>query len=285
MQMYESFFGLEKRPFSLLPDPDFLFMSDMHRSALTLLEYGLVNQAGFTVITGEIGCGKTTLIRALLERMEEEFTPGLITNTHESIGELLQWVMHAFALEHRAEEKVERYHRIVEFVISEYSQGRRAVLIVDEAQNLSLSALEELRMLSNVNADKHFVLQIILAGQPELLVSLRQPELRQFSQRVAVDYFIKPLEEAETRAYIRHRMRIAGGQPSTFRPLACRLVHRASRGVPRVINQLCDTALVYAYGQQRRRVSDAIIRDVVRDRLSGNRLWALPSVEAEVTTP
>ena len=166
--MYESFYGFREKPFSLLPDPGFLYFTRKHRLALAMLEYGLANQAGFTVISGDIGTGKTTLIRHLLNSLDQELTIGLITNTHQSIGELMQWVLLAFDLDYRDKSPVEMYRMLVDFVIEQYAQGRRTVLIVDEAQNLAVETLEELRMLSNINADKDQVLQIVLVGQPEL---------------------------------------------------------------------------------------------------------------------
>jgi type II secretory pathway predicted ATPase ExeA len=243
--MYESFYKLKEKPFTLLPDPGFLYLSDKHRMALTLLEYGLTNHAGFTVISGEIGAGKTTLIRHLLNNVDQEFTVGLISNTHRSFGELLQWVLLAFNLEHKDMSKVEMHQRFVEFIIDEYAHNRRTVLIVDEAQNMDAETLEELRMLSNINADKDQALQVVLSGQRELRETLRSPELVQFAQRIAVDYHLDALSESETAGYIRHRLEVAGGDPDIFTARACAAIHRYSNGVPRLINLLCDTALVY----------------------------------------
>ena len=271
--MYESFYGFTEKPFSLLPDPDFLFLGKHHSSALNLLEYGLVNQAGFTVITGHIGCGKTTLIRALLNRMEQDVTVGLISNAHESFGELLEWVLLAFDLEQQGKSKVERYRTFIDFLIAEYGRNRRTILIVDEAQNLSAATLEELRMLSNVNADKDQVLQLILVGQPELLDTLRRPDLVQFAQRVAVDYFLEPLSEVETKDYVRHRLTVAGVDPGLFRPGAFPPIYRFSKGVPRLINLICDLSLVYGFGAGRRRIAQDIVEEVVLDKVKGQRLW------------
>ena len=168
--MYEAFYGFNEKPFSLLPDPGFLFLSSKHLQALSMMEYGLMNQAGFTVITGEIGSGKTTLVRQLLKQLELDHTTtvGLVSNTHQSFGELLQWVLLAFKLEYRSKEKVELYETLANFIAREYNQGHRTVLIIDEAQNLGFEALEELRMLANINADKDQVLQLMLIGQPGL---------------------------------------------------------------------------------------------------------------------
>jgi putative secretion ATPase (PEP-CTERM system associated) len=264
--MYEAFYNLTEKPFTLLPDPGFLYLSDKHQMALTLLDYGLHDHAGFTVISGEIGAGKTTLIRHLLNNMEQEFTVGLITNTHQSFGELLQWVLHAFGLEHKDMSRVEMHQCFIDFIIDEYAHNRRTVLIVDEAQNMDAATLEELRMLSNINADKHQALQVILVGQRELRQTLQRPDLVQFAQRITVDYHLEPLSEAQTAAYIRHRMQTAGGDPATFSSEACAAVYRYSNGVPRLINLLCDTALVYGYAEQSRTIDAKLVTDVARDK-------------------
>jgi len=267
--MYETFYNLREKPFTLLPDPGFLYLSDKHRMALTLLEYGLMNQAGFTVISGDIGAGKTTLIRHLLNNMDQEHTVGLISNTHRSFGELLQWILLAFNLEHRDMDKVEMYQRFVDFIIDEYAHNRRVVLIVDEAQNMEAETLEELRMLSNINADKDQALQVVLVGQRELRDTLQRPDLVQFAQRISVDYHLKPLSANETIGYIRHRMEVAGGNPDIFTEAACLAAHRFSGGVPRLINLLCDTALVYGYAEQKHRIDARLITDVAREKQEG----------------
>ena len=267
--MYESFYHLGEKPFTLLPDPGFLFLSDKHRMALTLLEYGLMNQAGFTVISGEIGTGKTTLIRHLLNNMDREHTVGLISNTHRDFGELLQWILLAFNLDHVSMNKVEMYQRFVDFIIDEYAHNRRTVLIVDEAQNMAAETLEELRMLSNVNADKDQALQVVLVGQRELRDTLRRPDLVQFAQRISVDYHLKPLSADETVGYIHHRLEVAGGNPDLFDEAACRAVHRFSNGVPRLINLLCDTALVYGYAESKQQIDTALVTEVAREKQQG----------------
>ncbi len=264
--MYESFYGFKEKPFSLLPDPSFLFLATQHSNALAMLEYGLASQAGFTVITGEIGCGKTTLIRHLLNNLDRDITVGLLSNTQRAIGELLQWVLLAFGLDYHGKEKVALYQAFYDFVIDEYSRGRRTVLIIDEAQNLGAETLEELRMLSNVNADKDLVLQLILVGQPELREILRKPELTQFAQRIAVDYYLPPLTRTQAVDYIAHRLTVAGGDRRLFEPAACELFYGFSRGVPRLLNVLCDTALVYGYAVQAKRIDVALVREVLADK-------------------
>ncbi len=267
--MYESFYGFREKPFSLLPDSGFLYLSGKHRMALTLLEYGLMNQAGFTVISGDIGTGKTTLIRQLLNQIDDSIRIGLISNTHQTFGDLMQWIALAYDLPHQGKNKVELYQDFMDFIIREYAQGRRTVLIVDEAQNMSAETLEELRMLSNVNADKDQVLQVILVGQRELRDTLRRPDLVQFAQRIGVDYHLEPLDEQETRDYIRHRCVTAGGREELFTPEACQQVYAATGGVPRLINLLCDTTLVYGYAEQREQIDAQLVSDVARDKQQG----------------
>ncbi len=268
--MYEAFYGFREKPFSIIPDPEFLYFSAKHQMAFDLLEYGLMNQAGFNVITGEIGTGKTTLIRHLLTQMGADVTVGLISNTHRSFGELLQWILFAFSQEYRGKDRVEMFHTFLDFLVRQYGQNKRTVLIVDEAQNMSVETLEELRMLSNVNADKDQLLQVILVGQAGLRDTLRHPELEQFAQRIAVDYHLEPLDEVETRTYIHHRLNIAGGNdPELFDEAACHAIYQHSRGVPRLINLLCDTAMVYGFAEQKIKIDAQIVNDVAEDKLKG----------------
>jgi general secretion pathway protein A len=267
--MYRQFYGLREKPFSLLPDPAFLYPSTKHRMAMTLLEYGLTTQTSFSVITGGIGTGKTTLIRNLLNQLDRDVSVGLITNTHRSFGELLQWVLMAFNLEYSGKDKVDLYQTFIDFLIKEYARNRRTVLIVDEAQNMSPETLEELRMLSNVNTDKDQILQVFLVGQPGLRDTLRRPDLEQFAQRIAVDFHLEGLNSTETRAYIHHRLTVAGGNPDLFEDVACEAIYRHSGGIPRLINLLCDTALVYGYAEGLQRITLALVNDVAHEKQKG----------------
>jgi general secretion pathway protein A len=267
--MYERFYGFNEKPFSLLPDCGFLYLSGKHRMALTLLEYGLMNQAGFTVISGDIGTGKTTLIRQLLNNLDPAIGVGLISNTHQAFGGLMKWIALAFDLPHQDKNKVELYQDFMDFIIEEYAKGRRTVLIIDEAQNMSAETLEELRMLSNVNADKDQVLQVILIGQRELREKLQRPDLVQFAQRIGVDYHLEPLNDKETIDYIRHRCKIAGGRVDLFSDEACQEVYRFTGGVPRLINLLCDTTLVYGYAEQLEKIDAELVADVAQDKQKG----------------
>ena len=279
--MYQSFYGFREKPFSLLPDSGFLYLSGKHRMALTLLEYGLMNQAGFTVISGGIGTGKTTLIRKLLNDIDPTLKVGLISNTHQTFGDLLQWIALAYDLPHQGKDKVQLYQDFMEFIIHEYAQGRRTVLIVDEAQNMPADTLEELRMLSNINADKDQVLQIILVGQRELRETLKRPDLVQFAQRIGVDYHLEPLDAEETSDYIRHRCKTAGGKAELFSDQVCQLIHQYSGGVPRLINLLCDTALVYGYAEQRDRVDATLVEEVAKEKQKGG-LFPIQNAAPEI---
>jgi type II secretory pathway predicted ATPase ExeA len=264
--MYEKFYGLVEKPFSLLPDPDYLVLGEKHSAAFTALEYGLVSQAGFTVVTGEVGSGKTTLIRHLLNKLDEDITVGLVSSSHQEMGELLQWLLFAFNLDYRETQKIGLYDLFTKFLIDQYANNKRTVLIIDEAQNLQPFVLEELRLLSNINADKHQVLQIILVGQPQLRSLLRHPDLLQFQQRVSVDYHLNGLNEDETRFYIFQRLKIAGRTDPLFTRNAMKVIYQASGGIPRLINTLCDTSLVYGFADQRPTLDSALVAKVLNDK-------------------
>ncbi len=251
----------------MLPDPGFLYLSKKHQMALTLLEYGLLNDAGFCVVSGETGSGKTTLLRKLLENIEDNFTVGMITNTHKGFGELLDWVLSAFDIHEKGLSSVEMHQRFIDFVVEQYSANKTTLLIVDEAQNMTAEKLEELRMLSNVNSEKDQVLQVILAGQPELKNTLRSPELRQFAQRIAVDHHLGSLDEAETRGYINHRLSVAGAEREIITEEACSRIYEYSGGTPRLINLLCDTVMVYGFADQREVIDEDLVDEMVEERM------------------
>jgi len=272
--MYEQHFGFREKPFSLTPDPAFLFLGTKHMTGISLLRYGLLNRAGITVLTGDIGAGKTTLLRQLLNETGDDIVVGLISNTHESFGNLMQWVAVAFGLPVATDSKALLYEQFAQFLIDQYAKGKRTVLVVDEAQNLENRSLEELRLLTNINADKDQLLQLVLAGQPELREKLQQPGLVQFVQRIAVDYHLRPLGAEETAQYIDHRLTTAGGAAGLFEPVACRFIHYQSGGVPRLINAICDTALVYAYAAGEQRVSVQVVFDMVIERVASGLFGA-----------
>ncbi len=267
--MYTQFFGLTKKPFSLSPDPSFLYLSPKHKKALTTLRYGLVSQASITVITGEIGSGKTTLIMTVLEKVESQCTVGLITNTHSAFGDLLTWVLASFQIPHDSKNKAERYQIFTKFLAEEHKKQRRVILIVDEAQNMDIETLEELRLLSNVNIADQIKLQMILVGQPELVDKLNKPELVQFAQRISIEYHLKPLNFEETQNYIAHRLHVAGGNAGIFNEAAAAAVYYYTDGIPRLINNICDLAMVFAFASESRRIGWKTIVEVVNERKTG----------------
>jgi general secretion pathway protein A len=270
--MYEAFYGLREKPFSILPDPDLIYWAPNHRLAFAMLEFGVVNGAGFTVITGEIGSGKTTLLRYLLLRLHPEISVGLISNTPRGTDGLLAWVM--MALKQPFEGSYATlFQKFQQFLYAEYARGSRVVLIVDEAQNLGLETLEELRMLSNINADKDQILQIILVGQPQLRDMLRSPQLIQFAQRVSSDFHLQPLGAEEVSRYIDHRLSAVGAATRLFSPQASGRIAEASRGIPRTINVLCDTALVYGYASNAQVITSDIVKSVIENK---NQFGVLP---------
>ena len=274
--MYERFFGLTLKPFTLKPDPAFLFPSRQHAMALTLLEYGVESQAAFGLLTGDIGSGKTTLLRRVIRDLENRVSVGLVSNTHSGFQSIVPWLLSSLSVQSDGGSDVARHETLVSHVIRQYAEGKRTVFIIDEAQNLSVAILEELRLLSNVNSERDLVLQIILVGQPELRETLSRPELRQLAQRISVDYHLSPLNAEESAAYIRHRVRAAGCETELFEAEALAAVYQSSAGVPRLINQLCDMALVYAFAEARPTVTLDTVMQVLNDR---HRARALPVLQ------
>ena len=264
--MYEAFYGLSENPFSILPDPDYLYLGKRHSLANTMLVYGVEHGAGFTVITGDVGCGKTTLIRHLLNNLEQDVTVGLISNTQHEVGALLKWVLLSFDQPYDATDKVALFDQLQKFLINQYGEGRRTVLIIDEAQNLPAATLEELRMLSNINVDKNHLLQLVLVGQPQLRDLLRHRDLEQFAQRISADFHIGPLGSDEVPYYIRHRLGVAGRDTMLFDDNAISRIASVTKGVPRKINVLCDTALVYGFALEAQIISVDIIEEVLKDK-------------------
>ena len=266
--LYADFFGLTERPFTLLPDPSFLYWSKAHRYAYTILDYGIFSRAPITVITGEIGSGKTTLVHHLLKNADPSITVGLVSNAQGGRGEVLQWVLNALSVEvPKGATYVQKFQKLQDFLISEYAAERRVVLIFDEAQNLSMEGLEELRMFTNINANKDELIQLILVGQPELRDVIRSPKMRQLAQRVAASYHIPAMDAQTVGEYIRHRLQTVGGTGQEFTDGACAIVHQQTKGVPRLVNQLCDIAMVYAWSGGEKTVTEEVLRNVLEDGL------------------
>jgi len=251
--MYERFYNLRERPFALSPDPEYLYPSRVHQEALDYLRYGLETQAGFIVITGEIGSGKTTLLQTLLRNLDNQTTVGRIVNTLLEPRELLETIMIDFGLDPAGKSKALMLRDLSQFLVDQRVGGRMVLLVIDEAQNLSRAALEELRMLSNLETEKSKLLQVVLVGQPDLRDTLGTPDLEQLRQRITVSYHLTPLDIDDTAAYINHRLRRAAlGAPMEFPREATDLIHARGRGVPRIINVICDAAFVFGYAEDRR---------------------------------
>ena len=264
--IYNSHFGFDTRPFSLVPDPAFLYWSPSHRRAWTMLEYGILTNAPITLITGEVGAGKTTLLQHLLRNLGDDVRVGMISNSHGSRGELLQWVLLALGQEVNAEAGYVRlFGQLQDYLIEEYASGRRVVLIFDEAQNLGRDSLEELRMFTNINAGQDELIQLVLVGQPELRDFVRRPDMTQFAQRVASSFHLPALDAEAVASYIAHRITVAGGEPDVFSAEAAQAIHAATGGVPRLVNQLCDLALLYTFEAGQQQVTEASIRQVLDD--------------------
>ncbi len=266
--LYTDFFGLDERPFTLLPDPDFLFWSHQHKRAFAVLEYGILSRAPITLITGEVGAGKTTLLQALLRNIEDDVTIGLVSNAQGGRGELVAWILSALDVQvERDMDYVAMFRTLQDLLIEEYASGRRVILIFDEAQNLSLEGLEELRMLTNINSNKDELLQLVLVGQPELREMVMRPELRQFAQRVAANYHLPRMDPETVSDYIAHRLRVAGGRGDEFTSEASSMIADATEGVPKLVNQLADIAMVYAWTQESRSITDETVSLVLSEGL------------------
>jgi type II secretory pathway predicted ATPase ExeA len=264
--MYETYYQLKAKPFTLLPDPEFLFLGTRHKMALSLLEYGLVNGSAFIVITGEPGTGKTTLLNRLLDQSRRQWTIGMLENTHGGLGGLMPWITASFGVETKGKNEVELFHEFARFLEGEQTAGRRVLLVLDEAQNVGSAMLEELRLLSNLNDGRRRSLQILLSGQPALRDLLKGPGMEQFAQRIGVEYALEPLAEEEAIAYVGHRVQVAGGRRPLFSTLACRKIFALAGGVPRLMNQLCDHALVYGYAAQADVITARVALDAARAR-------------------
>jgi general secretion pathway protein A len=268
LDIYTSYFGLRERPFTLVPDPDFMFWSPQHKRAFTILEYGILTRAPITLITGEVGAGKTTLLHHLLKSVGDNVRIGLVSNAHGDRGELLRWVL--LSLSMAAEPSatyVDLFGQFQTFLIAEYAAGRRVTLVFDEAQNLSRESLEELRMFTNINANKDELLQLVLVGQPELRDVIRRPDMTQFAQRISASFHLRAMDGPTVRAYILHRLKVAGAGDDVFSVAATELVYQATMGVPRLVNQLCDLSMVYAFTKNQRRVARLTVQQVLDDKV------------------
>jgi general secretion pathway protein A len=264
--MYEAFYGFKEKPFDLHPDPDYLYMSRVHENTYTHLEYAIVENKGFVVVTGEIGSGKTTLTNYLLNKIGEEIQVGLVNNTNILPAEFLNMVCKEFELDPKTNDKAELIDILSGYLIDQFAVGERVVLIIDEAQNLTNDTMEEIRMLSNIETEKHHLIQIILVGQPELKFKLQQSNLKQFAQRVTVHCHLKGLEKDEVSEYIGHRLEVGGSQRlDIFKRETIERIAEYSRGIPRLINVLCDSALVYGFADELETIDTNILENVYEE--------------------
>ena len=273
--MYTDFYQLEEKPFALVPDPRYLFLSRSHREALAHLMYGIDAGEGFIVVIGQVGTGKTTLARTLLDRVGENLEVGFIFNPSSSAEELLAAINREFGIPASGATRTELIEQLNRFLLERRTRGKRTLLVIDEAQNLEPDVLEQIRLLSNLETEREKLLQILLFGQPELDENLSRPDLRQLRQRITIRWCLRPLSRSETRSYVAHRLRVAGaGEAEFFTPGALRALYGASNGVPRLINAVADRALLAGYSSGLRPVDARMVRDAARE-LPGVRRFQL----------
>lgn len=285
--MYEDHFSFKYKPFELIPNPDFLFYSSTHKKAMTYLDYGIKEKIGFILLTGEIGSGKTTIIRNLIKHIDGPIKLSRINNTKVSSEQLIAMINEDFGLAVDGKSKTRLLSELNEFLIDQYAREIQPILLIDEAQNLSADLLEEVRLLSNLETDRTKLLQIILVGQPELKKTLMLPELMQLRQRININYHITPLTLEETGQYVKHRLTIAGNPDAIYIDSeVLEHLYRFSRGIPRLINILCDFSLLSAFVDDKKVVTAEVIGDVIKDLEShdywdetGNRSGAVPVLD------
>jgi len=264
--MYKNFFGLKENPFEITPNPDYLYLSPNHENALTYLEYGLMKNVGFILLTGEVGAGKTTLVRYLTSQFDTEKEIAVIFNTNVTPDEFLCLALKSFKLEPLDGNRIKNLDILEQFLIDRQSKNKQVLLIIDESQNLSDAVLEEVRMLSNLQSHNQGLMQIMLVGQPELKERLLKSGHSPFAQRIAVNFFLPGLTEKETESYIFHRLKKAGGNPDIFSSEAIEMIFQASKGIPRTINLLSDAALAYGFGFELKTIDISVIEQVIKDK-------------------
>jgi len=279
--MYREYFGLKCKPFQITPDPEFLYLSKTHKKAMNYLDYGIRENSGFILVTGEIGAGKTTIVRNMMKSLPENVQLARINNTRVDSDTLIAMINEEFGLETAGKSKIEMLRNLNDFLISQYAEGHQCALVIDEAQNLSMDLIEEVRLLSNLETDKSKLLQIILVGQPELRATLSRPELEQLSQRITVSCHLRPLLLEETEEYIKHRLSVAGNADAvTFDEGVIEEIYRYSGGRPRLINVVCDYALLGAFSDQLKSITIKQIGEITED-LVAERQSAEDLVEKE----
>jgi len=278
--MYEEFFGFTAKPFELVPDPEFLYLSRAHKKAITYLEYGIRERNGFLLITGEIGSGKTTILRNILKSLDEKVTLSKIFNTKVTSEQLLAMINDDFGLDVAGKDKIALLRQLNEFLVDEFVAGRQPVILIDEAQNLDIDLLEEVRLLSNLETDKSKLVQIILVGQPELRRTLANERLRQLRQRICISCHIEHLSKEEVEEYIFHRLEKAGNRSAVeFGEGAIDLIYLFSRGVPRLINIICDFLLLSAFVEEKKVICTDLVKEVIGEIESESKFWGDESGE------
>ncbi|GMT47583.1 MAG: hypothetical protein IEMM0007_1149 [bacterium] len=272
--MYETFYSLRVKPFELVPSPDFLFLSRSHRKALTYLKYGITEKVGFMLLTGEVGSGKTTLIRNLIRGLDSNIVLSKIFNTKVSSEQLISLINEDFGLDVNGKDKISLLRELNNFLIKQYAEKHNPILVIDEAQNLTPELLEEVRMLSNLETDDAKLLQIVLVGQPELKKVLARPELRQLRQRISISSHIYPITRVETEEYIFHRLEVAGNRDAViFRNGTVESVYNFSKGIPRLINIVCDFLMLAAFVEETREITSDLVKEVIGELETENRFW------------
>ncbi|GFO63706.1 XrtA-associated ATPase [Geomonas paludis] len=286
--MYEEFFSFKKKPFELVPDPDFIYLSRSHKKAITYLDYGIRERAGFLLLTGDVGSGKTTLIRDLIGKKYERAVLAKVFNTRVSVEQLLSMINDDFGLKADGKDKVALLRDLNDFLLEQYAAGNHPILIIDEAQNLEAGLLEEVRLLSNLESSHNKLLQIILVGQPELRETMASPGLMQLRQRISVSCHLHALGPAETAAYIRHRLEVAGNRDAvSFDEQALDQIFRFSRGIPRLVNIICDFLMLAAFADETRVITEEMTREVAQDLDFERTYWgtAAPASPREPDAP
>ncbi|MCE5334684.1 MAG: AAA family ATPase [Desulfobacteraceae bacterium] len=277
--MYKKYFGIRKAPFSIAPDPRYLYMSAQHKEALAHLLYGVRLDGGFVLLTGEVGTGKTTICRCLLERLPKSCDVAFVINPKLSSSELLATICDEFRISYPKTKASTKFlvDSINEYLLTEHAGHRKALLLIDEAQNLSDEVLEQIRLLTNLETNERKLLQIILIGQPELRERLARPELRQLAQRIVARYHLKPLSREELAPYVSHRLQVAGLRAEIFTAQSLRSLYAYSGGIPRIINAICDRALLGAFVQDKRRIEKKILVKAAREVLGESRVGSTPN--------
>jgi putative secretion ATPase (PEP-CTERM system associated) len=265
--MYEDFYNFKEKPFQLVPNPEYLYRSKKHEKALTYLEYGLTENVGYIVLTGEVGSGKTTTVEYILDKLDKDIEIATLVISHMNFEQIIRSMLFRFGIDPKSGDKADLIELLNQFLVKRHRKGKRALLVIDEAQNLSLDVLEELRMLSNLHDNNSPLLQTLLVGQPELLANLRKPGMEQLRQRIAVHFHLTALDRKETDAYIAHRLEIAGGSRDLFTSAAVDMIYELSGGIPRSINLICEGALVYAFADEAPSISQDTIRQITRDHI------------------